>query len=87
MCNRFLYDSESNIINYVDETGFCACDLNMDLLLRKLDKDVFIVLKWLQNDYLNNDSGKSHHYNVRQTISSILSFGRIPIVVQTIKKY
>lgn len=86
MCNRFLYDSESNIINYVDETGFCACDLNMDLLLRKLDKEVFIVLKWLQNDYMNNYSGKSHHYQ-HLTMSSILSFGRIHLVVQTIKKY
>ena len=86
MCDRFLCDSESNIINYVDETGFCACDLNMDLRLRKLDKDVFIVLTWLQNDYLNNDSGKSHHYQ-HLKMSFILSFGRIPLVVQTIKKY
>ena len=86
MCNRFLYDSESNIINYVDETGFCACDLNMDLLLRKLDKDVFIVLTWLQNNYLNTDSGKSHHYQ-HLTMSSILSFARIPLVVQIVKKY
>ena len=38
MWDLFLCDYKSNIINYADSTTLYACELNMDLLLRKLEK-------------------------------------------------
>ena len=45
MWDLFLCDYKSNIINYADGTTLYACELNMDLLLRKLEKGT----SWFQN--------------------------------------
>ena len=56
----FLCDCESNIINHVDDTTLYACELNMDLVLSKLEKDTSTVFTWIQNNYLKTNIGKSH---------------------------
>ena len=38
MCDLFLYDCESNIINYADDTTRYVCEPNMDLVSSKLEK-------------------------------------------------
>ena len=60
MCDLFIYDCESNIINYADQTKLYACKPNMDIVLSKLEKDTFTVFIWYQNNYLKANSGKSH---------------------------
>ena len=60
MCDLFLCDCESNIINYVDNTTLYVCEPNMDLILSKLEKDPFTAFTWFQNNYLKANSGKSH---------------------------
>ena len=59
MCNLFLRDCESNIINYADDTTLYACEPNMDLVSSKLEKDTFTIFTWFQNNYLQANSGKS----------------------------
>ena len=60
MCNLFLRDCESNIINYADDTTLYACEPNMDLVSSKLEIDTFTVFTWFQNNYLQANRGKSH---------------------------
>ena len=38
MCNLFLCDCETNIINYADDPTLYVCEPNMDLILSKLEK-------------------------------------------------
>ena len=52
MCDRFLCDCESNIINYGDDTTIYACEPIMYLVLSKLEKGISTVLTWFQNNYL-----------------------------------
>ena len=60
MCDLFLCDCETNIINYADDTTLYACEPNMDLVLSKLEKDTSTVFTWFQNNYLKANSRKSH---------------------------
>ena len=73
ICDLFLSDCETNIINYACDTTFYACEPNMDLVLSKLEKDTSTVFTWFQNNYLKANSGISyllttsdntHHINV-----------------------
>ena len=57
MCDLFLCDYESNIVNYADYTILYTCEPNMDLVLGKLGKDISTDFTWFQNNYLKADSG------------------------------
>ena len=71
MCDLFLSDCETNIINYADDTTLCACEPNMDLLLSKFEKDTSTVFTWFQNNYLIANSGKSHLLTTSDNIQHI----------------
>ena len=71
MCDLFLCDCETIIINYVDDTTLYACEPNMDLVLSKLEKDTSTVFKWFQNNYLKANSGKSHLLTTSDNIQHI----------------
>ena len=71
MCNLFLSDCETNVINYVDDTTLYACEPNMDLELSKLEKDTSTVFTWFQNNYLKANSGKSHLLTTSDNIQHI----------------
>ena len=60
MCNLFLCDCKSSIINYADDTAFYACEPNMDLVLSKLEKDTATVFTRFRNNYLKANTEKSH---------------------------
>ena len=60
MCDLFLCDCESNIINYADDTTLYASEPNTDPVLSKCEKDTSTVFTWFQNNYLKANSGKSH---------------------------
>ena len=60
MCDLFLCDCESNIINYADSTTLYACEPNMDFVLSKFEKDTSTVFTWFQNNYLEANRKKSH---------------------------
>ena len=51
MCDLFLCDCESNIINYADDTTLYACEPNVHLVLSKLEKDTLILSKRLTKYY------------------------------------
>ena len=82
MCDLFLCDCESNIINYADDSTLHACEPNMDLVLIKFEKDTYTVFTWFQNNYLKANSGKSH-----LIMSSILMLGGISSVVASMKNF
>ena len=63
--------SETNIINYADDTTLYACEPNMDLVLDKLEKDTSTVFTWFQNNYLKANSGKSHLLTTSDNIQHI----------------
>ena len=71
MCDLFLCDCETNIINYADDTTLYACEPNMDLVLSKLEKDTSTVFTWFQNNYLKANSGKSHLLTTSDNIQHI----------------
>ena len=81
MCDLFLCDCESNIINYAGDTTLYAGEANMDLALSKLEKDTSAIFTWFQNNYLKTNSGKLyllatsgdllHIYVGRNRLSSI----------------
>ena len=60
MCDLFLCDCESSIINYADDTTLFAGEPNMDLILSKLEKDTSTVFTWFQSNYLKANSRKPH---------------------------
>ena len=71
MCNLFLCDCETNIINYADDTTLYACEPNMDLELSKLEKDTSTVFTRFQNNYLKANSGKPHLLTTSDNIQPI----------------
>ena len=71
MCDCFLCDCKTNIINYADDTPLYACESNMDLVLSKLEKDTFTVFTWFQNNFLEANSGKSHLLTLSDNIQHI----------------
>ena len=71
MCNLFLCDCETNIINYADDTTLHACEPSMDLVLSKLEKGTSTVFTWFQNNYLKANSGKSHLLTTSDNIQRI----------------
>ena len=71
MCDLFLCDCKTNIINYADDTTLYACEPNMDLVLSKLEKDTSTVFTWFQNNYLKANSGKSHLLTTSDNIQHI----------------
>ena len=71
MCDLFLCDCETNIINYADDTTLYACEPNMDLVLSKLEKDTSTVFTWFQNNYLKANSGKLHLLTTSNNIQHI----------------
>ena len=83
MCDLFLCDCETKIINSTCDTTLCACEPNMDLVLSKLEKDASTVFTWFQNNYLKANSEKSHLL----TIFSILMLGLIYSAVASMKNY
>ena len=86
MCDLFLCDCESNIINYADDTTLYACEPNMDLVLSKLEKDTSTVFTWFQNNYLKAISGKSHPLITSENVQDINVVG-INSVVASMKNY
>ena len=60
MYGLFLYNCESNIINYADDSTPYACEPNMDLVLSKLENDTSTVFTWFQNNYFKANSVKLH---------------------------
>ena len=70
MCDLFLCDCESNI-NYTDDTTLHACELNMDLVLSKLEKDTSTVFTRFQNNYLKANRGKSHLLTTSDNVQHI----------------
>ena len=86
MCNLFIYDCKSNIINYVDDATLYACEPNMDLVLRKHKKHTSTVFTWFQNDYLKANSGKSYVLTTSDYIQHINVAG-ISSVVASMKNY
>ena len=71
MCNLFLCDCETNIINYADDTTLYACEPNMDFELSKLEKDTSTVFTRFQNNYLKANSGKPHLLTTSDNIQHI----------------
>ena len=78
MCDLFLCDCETNIINYADDAILYACELNMDLVLSKLEKDTSTVFTWFQNNYLKANSRKSHLLTTSDNIQYINVEGNQP---------
>ena len=60
MCDFFLFMSESNVANYVDDTTLYTCEKNLHDLQRKLESESLILLGWFYDNYLKANSGKSH---------------------------
>ena len=60
MCDIFLFDCESSIINYKDDTILQTCEPNIYLVLSKLEKENFTVFTMLQNSYLKANCEMSH---------------------------
>ena len=75
MCNLFLCDCESNIINYADYSTLYACEPNIDLVLNKLEKDTPTVFTWFQNNYLKANSGKPHLLTTSDNVQHINDAG------------
>ena len=71
ICDLFLCDCETNIINCADDTSLYACEPNMDLVLSKFEKDASTVLTWFQNNYLKANSVKSHLLTTSDNIQHI----------------
>ena len=71
MCDLFLCDCKTNIINYADDTTLYACEPNVDLVLSKLEKDTSTVFTGFQNNYLKVNSGKSHLLTISDNIQHI----------------
>ena len=71
MCDLFLCDCESNIINYTGDTTLYACEPNMDPVLSKLKKDTSTVFTWLQNNYLKANSGNLHLLTTSHNVQHI----------------
>ena len=71
MCDLFLCDCKSNIINYADDTTLYACEPNMDLVFSKLEKDTSTIFTWFQNNFLKANSRKLHLLTTSDNVQHI----------------
>ena len=71
MCNLFLCDCQSNIINYPNETTLYACEPNIDVVLSKLERDTSKCFTWFQDNYLKANSGKSYLLTTSDNVQHI----------------
>ena len=79
-CVIFFY-AIVNLINYADNSK-----ANMDLVLSKLEKDVFTFFTSFQNKYMKTNSRKSHLLTKSDNVLHI-NVGRINSVVASMKNY
>ena len=86
MCDLFLCDCETNIINYADDNTLYACEPNMDLVLSKLKKGTSTVFTSFQNNFLKANSGKLHLLTTSNNIQ-LIKVGGINSVVASMKNY
>ena len=60
MCDLFLFMSEFNVANYVDDTTLYACEKKLYDVQRKLESESLILFEWFHDNCLKVNSGKSH---------------------------
>ena len=60
ICDLFIENSDIDIANYTDDNKPCACSLNLDSVIFKLQKNTERILKWFYNNNLISNVEKSH---------------------------
>ena len=52
--------SESNVVNYADDTTLYACEKKLYDVQRKLESEYLTIFEWFHDNCLKTNSGKSH---------------------------
>ena len=56
----FLFTEGTEITNYADDNTPYACDITIDLVIARLEKDLGNLLQWCKLNYFKSNLGKCH---------------------------
>ena len=56
----FFQLSNTHVCNFADDTTLSACNLNLEVLLRDLENDIFSAIIWFENNYMKLNQSKCH---------------------------
>ena len=59
--NDLLYLTKSTeFCNFADDTTFSVCDKDLDGLIKRLEHDILLAIKWFQNNNMELNQDKCH---------------------------
>ena len=59
--NDLFYELvEAEASSLADDTTFYACDVSLPNLVRRLEHDTYIAIKWFENNYMKLNKEKCH---------------------------
>ena len=59
--NDLFYLAElTNVCNFADDTTFFSCDLDLSILLNRLEHDTSLAIEWFDYNYLKLNEDKCH---------------------------
>ena len=56
----FLFVQNTSVCNYVDDTTIYACDSDLDTIIKRLETDSSIHVKWFSENYRKINEEKRH---------------------------
>ena len=56
----FWYANRSKISNYADGTTIFACDPDLDTIIKQLEEDSSVIVKWFPDNFLKLNNDKCH---------------------------
>ena len=59
--NGLFYLTESTeVCNFADDTTFFACNEDLNFLIKRLEHDSLLAIKWFQNNNMKSNQDKCH---------------------------
>ena len=58
--NLFFLSEFTDLRNFVDDTNFYACDMDLNSLIKRLEHDNFLAIEWFENSNMKLNQDKCH---------------------------
>ena len=56
----FFLSEFTDLCNFADDTTFCACDMDLNSLIKRLEHDSFLPIEWFENNNMKLNQDKCH---------------------------
>ena len=56
----FFLTESTNVYNYLDDTTFHACDMDLQNFVGRLEDDLMLAIDWFESNYMKLNQDKCH---------------------------